>query len=227
MKLTITIRSFIIIISFFRFPKYLVHLHSIKKLNSDHYYKNTSIFYKQKLLNDFQVQNIEKSITSIEGFNNFNKIDQMLEFKRKKNSYFFVDRDSIKESYKKRQEIKELNAKIPYAETNFYKIHKNDSIDVKKEYSSLSDNNEIVRSIFETSPPTGYKRPYTGPLKPILKPIKNDIMISSENFDKDVYLEAISQDQASGRVFMKYLQSTNKIVNIFISTKIIEINIFG
>ncbi len=183
-------------------------------MNSDHYYTNASIFYKQKLLNDFQVQNIEKSITSIEGFNNFNKIDQIQELKRKKSNAiaFRIDKDNIKESYKKRRELKDLVAKMPLVETNFYKIHKNDPIGSKREYTSFSDNNEIMRSIFETSPPIGYKRPNTGQLRPILKPMKHDAMISSENFDKDVYLEAISQDHASGHIFMKYLQSTNKTV---------------
>lgn len=202
-----------------RFPKYLIHLHSNKK-SSTHYYYDTSTFFKQKSLNDFQVQNIVKSIACTEGFNNYNKIDQLLQFR--KQPVIINDRSHVKESYRKRFEIKQLNSHVTYSETNFYKIHKNEANNLERSHTSLSEeNNDIINSIFETSPPTGFKRPHTGTvLKPILrKSNKFDCPINEEQFKKDVYLEAISQDQSAGRIFMKYLLSTNKTVNIQIILK--------
>ena len=198
-------------VDYLRFPKYLLHLYSSKtNLNSAGYYNQLALF-KEKSLNDFQVQNIVKSLNQFEGFNSYNRIANKIVESRKESMIDIEKANQIKESYKKRFLLQKFSTKAMPVETNFYSIYKNENNNNNREYSSVSDSNVIVRSIFETSPPTGYKRPVTGMLKPIIKKPKQ--IINDEMFKRDVYLEAISQDQAAGHVFMKYLLSTNKTVS--------------
>ncbi len=171
-------------------------MNSNKKINLNFKDNSNNILYlKEKSLNDFQVQNIEKSIN--QSF--YNKINESRNYKKKQVEKSLNEKN-IKELYKQRSATKKSNEKIIGNETNYFSRNLNQRL-----CTSMSENH----SKFDTTPPVGYKRPPTGLLKPIIKRIKSGKI---DYLKKEIYLEAISQDNAAGHVFMKYLQSTNKTV---------------
>lgn len=166
---------------------------------------------REKSLNDYQVKNIEKSVNQ----SRVNIYSHLSIVEKKKQPPISekekAKMNEIKELYKNRITNKKLTSKAP--DENFYE-KKNTRSFTSMSTAQLNENQEIIKSLYDTSPPIGNKRPTTSMLKPIIKKPKNTgLNIEADKMKKEIYYEAISQDQTAGHIFMKYLQSTNKTVN--------------
>lgn len=180
------------------------------------YYEQKNLLSVKQNLNDFDVENIEKSLNHRHNVKNKSaKLDKL------------KDEENLLKINKKHTQ-----SRVKIFESSSFSMSKNANLKqdlvstTLGSFNSKSKANNLSNELsgydldeFKTSPPVGWKRPpsrATLMAKAMLENKKSSNGKSTtktrSNTDKEIYLEAIYREDFAGQIFMKFLTTKNKTV---------------